>query len=175
MSWPPRAEIACITSMPVASAVESLNTVAPRSSWLTWWSMIARGPGNRLMSSAMSPSWFQHDRSRMIATSRSASCAGLTVVPNHSNKRLIGIEEVVARRRRAGVDHAHVFSLLAQQPGHADFRAKGIAVGPDVRRYQESVVCFNQVCQRRPVDHQMCPSSVVRCHRGTASPPAYWV
>ena len=42
----PSAAIAFMTRMPVASAVESLKTVAPRSSSLTWWSMTTRGPGN---------------------------------------------------------------------------------------------------------------------------------
>ena len=60
---------------------------------------------------------------------------------------LVGVEEIVARRRRARVDHAHVFPLLTQQTGHADFGAQGVAVGPDVRRHQEAIVSFNQVCE----------------------------
>ena len=42
---PPSAAMAFMTRIPVASADESLKTVAPRSSSLTWWSMTTRGPG----------------------------------------------------------------------------------------------------------------------------------
>ena len=40
---PRNAEIAFMIRMPVASAVESLKTRAPKSSSLTWWSMTTRG------------------------------------------------------------------------------------------------------------------------------------
>ena len=45
VSEPPSARMARMTRIPVASAVESLKKVAPRSSWLTWWSMTTRRPG----------------------------------------------------------------------------------------------------------------------------------
>ena len=61
---------------------------------------------------------------------------------------LVGVEKIIARGHRARVDHADVLPHLTQQPGHADFRAQGVAVGPDVRCDQEAVVGFNHVFER---------------------------
>ena len=67
----------------------------------------------------------------------------------------LGVEKVIPRGSRAGVDHPHVLPLLAEQARHADLRAEGVAIRPDVRRHQEAVVGLDQVGQRRPVDRHV--------------------
>jgi hypothetical protein len=60
-------------------------------------------------------------------------------------ERRIRVEEAVPRRRWAGVHYPHIFSLFAEQARHADLGTQCVAIRPDVRGHQETVVGFDQV------------------------------
>ena len=100
----------------------------------------------------------------MIATSRSAKLGGLDRRAEVLEERAVGVEEVVARRRRARVDDPDVLPLLPEQARHPHFRAQRVAVGPDVRGDQEPVVRLDQVGQWGPVDAHDAPRQARRNH-----------
>ena len=62
-----------------------------------------------------------------------------------------GVEEAVARRDGAGDDELGGLALCFQRIGQREHGAEAVAVGPDVRGQQESLMASKQFDEGRPV------------------------
>ena len=91
--------------------------------------------------------------------------------PQVLEERALGVEEVIPGGRPARVDDPDILPFLAEQPRHPDFRAEGIAVGPNMRRDQITVVGLDQVGQRGPVDAHVGTQRAGRDHPDILAEP----
>ena len=74
----------------------------------------------------------------------------------------VGIEECQVGRRGLGIDHEHIFAQGAEDPGHTQLAAQGIAVGTNVARQQKPFMAADQMHQGGPVNCHRVPSVLWR-------------
>ncbi len=152
-SGTPRASAASNTNRPVASASVFLNSLAPRSSSLTWWSITALTARLARITSAIGPNWthadvFEDDNHLPVRQLLGGNIDSQLLV----SFRLV--EKPQVRRHGEAVDDRHVLSQPLQNEEHGQLAAQAVAIGPDVRSQQEPLVGTNEFDEAGPVNHK---------------------